>query len=200
MFLKATLCYIFTVGGIIKREHIPTQTFLGVKAQLTPLEAPSFQLSLQQGPPAGSCVNRPPRITAHISTSEDAHHQWTKALKALPPHLHMQVLRNAHTDTHGRLHTWTQTLETHLVNRHTVISQLFKPILILIGLCGLWESPVYWIWGLPLKTTVALIVRKISQWVFILEGGKTWQVFNLQQRHPKKNFFKDEKWQVWLEK
>lgn len=44
---------------------------------------------------------------------------------------------------------------------------------VLIGLCGLWERPIYWIGGVALKNTGALIVRKNIQInVYTLMGKK----------------------------
>lgn len=137
-FLEAILYYIFTVGGIIEREHIPPKRPKAWSPSWHPQEPRLFNYHPSRGP---SRTLRQQTTKNHCHGSSTT--QRTKVLKP-PPHLHMQVLRmQTHTDRCTREHKhWKHTLLTGT----QLSADCFGLFWFLIGLCGLWERPIYWIW------------------------------------------------------
>lgn len=123
--LAALLCYIVTVGGIIEREHIPPKHPSAWRPILTPWEAPSFQLSPQQGP------RQDPPSTDHLELWTHFVHSrpppsMNKSFRDTPPplhYLHMQVWG----ETRAKRTAAHVNSGAHLVSGHTVISRQFQP-------------------------------------------------------------------------
>lgn len=116
-----------------------TQTSQGVKPQLTPSGAPSFQLSPQQGP------KQDPASTDHQeSLPRLVHHPANKSPETTPSLTHAGTKNaDAHTDRCTREHKhWKHTL----LKGTQLSADCFGLFWFLIGLCGLWERPIYWIW------------------------------------------------------